>query len=173
MLYFPKPKTKSNPIGFTNHHIPYLPELRGYCQSVTACLLMTQLEYRFVAMPDGFYKFLSPCVHHLYKEGDSWIEELAFSEAEFRSAFDNIGIRYRSKRQLQETIDANQDPFQRKLYLSYIDVKNGLTYYQRNHELAVTVIDNLLNSSHVPCELQPEPALGIEFLGLNIANSQR
>ena len=35
--------------------------------------------------------------HKAYTTGDSWTEELAFSADEFRSAFDNIGKRHKSK----------------------------------------------------------------------------
>ena len=137
---------KTNAIAFSSRRIPYMPELRTYCQSITACLMMTQLEYRFAGMPNGFYKFLSPCEHRLYKNGDSWTEELAFSEAEIRTAFENIGVRYRSKTLLTECINQGSDPFKGKSYLSYVDVKNGLTYYIRNHEVAGTVIDSVLNN---------------------------
>lgn len=141
---------KNNAIAFANRRIPYIPELCAYCQTVTSCLLMTQLEYRFAVMLNSFYKFLAPCDNRLYKEGDSWIEERSFSEAEIRTAFDNIGIRYRSKKQLQEIINSQKDPFEGKIYLSYIDVKNGLTYYFRNYELASTMIDDILNGFKPP-----------------------
>lgn len=170
---FPKPTKNCKAIALASRRIPYLPELRPYCQSITACILMTQLEYRFAGMPDGFYKFLSPCDHYLYKKGDSWIEELGFSEGEFRTAFDNIGIRYRSKKHLQEVFDAHQDPFQGKLYLSFIDVKNGVTYYQRNHDLAYSVIGGIVDGFTVHCEPQPEPAPQLEPLEIRQLHSQR
>ena len=137
---------KTNAIAFSTRRIPYMPELRTYCKTITSSLLMTQLEYRFAGMPNGYYKFLSPCAHPLYKNGDSWTEELAFSEAEIRTAFENIGVRYRSKTLLTECINQGSDPFQGKPYLSYVDVKNGLTYYIRNHEVAGAVIDSVLNN---------------------------
>lgn len=134
----------NNAIAFASRRIPYIPELRSYCKSVTACILMTQLEYRFSSMPDGFYKFLSPCDHYAYKLKDSWTEELGFSEDEFRSAIDHIAVRYLSKTKLQEAINSGKDPFQGKCYLVYRDVVNGLTYYLRNHEVVNTVIEDVL-----------------------------
>lgn len=127
-------------VAFACRKIPYMPELRAYCKSVTACILMAQLEYRFASMPDGFYKFLSPCDHYAYKLKDSWTEELGFSEDEFRSAISHIAVRYLSKTRLQEAIDSGKDPFQGKCYLVYKDVTNSLTYYLRNHDVANDVI---------------------------------
>lgn len=128
--------TINKAIAGISRRIPYIPELKVYCKTTNACLLMTQLEYRFASMPNGFYKFLAPCEHSLYKKGDSWTEELAFSATEIRNAFENIGERYSSNKKITEIIEKGQDPFIGKYYLSYRDIRNGLTFYQRNHKLA-------------------------------------
>lgn len=132
-------------VAFASRRIPYIPELRAHCKSVNACILMTQLEYRFASMPNGFYKFLSPCEHYAYKLKDSWTEELGFSEEEFRTAIGHIATRYPSKTQYQEAIETGQDPFLGKCYLVYRDVVNGLTYYLRNHEVANAVMDDAVS----------------------------
>ena len=106
--------------------------------------MINQLERWFAYKPDIFYKFLSPCEHLNYRTNDSWVEELGFTEAEFRHAFDAIGTRYRSKSHLLEVLNANEDPFQEKYYLSYIDIKKGLTFYLRNDE----AVNRLFNKYH-------------------------
>ena len=79
--------------------IPYVKELRPLTKSIASAVLMQQLDYWFYTYPDKFYKFMTtPDVPTSdYKEGDSWEEELGISTDEFRIAFDNIGIRYKSK----------------------------------------------------------------------------
>lgn len=118
--------------------IPYIKELRSIAGGVTSAILMQQLDHWFNTYPDGFYKFLSPCDKPLCKPGQSWTEELGFSEDEFRTAFDRIGVRHGSK----GAYDAAENPFVGKTaagktvelyYASYHDKIRGLTYYFRNH----------------------------------------
>lgn len=117
--------------------IPYLKRLRLFAGSVTATILMQQLDYWFEKYPEGFFKFLQPCEHESYKEGDSWTEELGFSVDEFRTAFDKIGIRHASKGQFDklENVFLIGESEQEKFYASYHDKIKGLTFYYRNHPL--------------------------------------
>ena len=129
---------KNRLLSITRGIIPYVKELRPYAGSISACILMQQLEYWFEKIEsDSFYKFLSPCKNEFYKEGDSWCEEIGISEKEFRNAFDNIGLRHASKNQFE----TSTDKFQGKFYASYNDKIKGLTFYFRNDEL----VDNALN----------------------------
>lgn len=124
----------NNLLSIIRESIPYIRHLRSITGSVTGCILMQQLDYWFARFPDGFYKFLEPPAdHQLYRAGDSWTEELAFSKEEFRSAFDKVGVRYCSKSQY-ETAAANGDPFQGAFYLSYHNRVAGTTHYLRNHD---------------------------------------
>ena len=125
--------------------IPYYPNLNEITGSVTASILMMQLEYWF-AKKDGnaFFKFTEPCDHPLYKEGDSWIEELNFGKDEFKGAFNRIGKSYTSKGQFSKHEDENV--FQGKLYASYYDRQKRLTYYFRNNELVDKKIDSWISS---------------------------
>jgi hypothetical protein len=106
---------------------------------------MQQNEYWFARHPNGFYKFLSSCSNKLYKEGDSWTEEMGFSEDEFRYAFSKIGVKYTSKKQLLAYMEKSKDPFQGKMYLSYKDRLQGTTTYLRNHVLIDMLISELIN----------------------------
>src|SRR5262245_38682412 len=133
--------------------IPYIKQLRPYVDSVTAAILMQQLDYWFERFPDGFYKFLEPCDNKKYQTGDSWIEELGFSKAEFRSAFDNIGVRYESKKAFSKTNDRSRftDKTGRsKFYASYHDRIKGLTFYYRNHEAVDALLDKICSKMVPP-----------------------
>lgn len=111
--------------------IPYYPELGKKLGGITPAILMRQLEYWFDKNKyKNFYKFLEPCDNGSYKNGDSWVEEIGISKAEFRNAFSKIGIVYKSKKEFKEA----EDKFQGKPYCSYIDRMERRTYYIRNHE---------------------------------------
>lgn len=93
--------------------------------------LRGQLDYWFSKKPQGFYKFLEPCKHPLYKQGDSWSEELGLSRRVFNSTFDAIGVRYKTKTEFMNA----KDKFQGKFYASYHDRKKNQTFFVRNPEL--------------------------------------
>ncbi len=94
-------------------------------------LLRGQLDYWFSKKPKGFYKFLEPCNHPLYRAGDSWTEELGISRRVFNALFELIGIRYTSK----TAFKTSNDKFQGKLYASYYDRKTSKMFYVRNMEM--------------------------------------
>jgi len=133
--------------------IPYFKELREMAGSMEGCILMKQLEYWFAMKPACFYKFLEPVQprgmdeegnpipgHRLYRQGDSWCEELNCSPHEFRRMFDVIGVRWSSK---SKYINAT-DPFCGRGYCSYIDRKENVTYYFRNHALVDAFLDKFV-----------------------------
>ena len=110
--------------------ICYYPELVTITGSVTAAVMMSQLEFWFkVTGGKSFYKFMEPCDHGYYKEGDSWQEELMMSSSEIRTAFKRIGIAYKSKKEFMEH---ERDIFQGKMYASYYDRIRKMTFYFRN-----------------------------------------
>jgi hypothetical protein len=149
-------KMRNKILDLTRTSIPYVKGLRRLplVKSVAACVLMQQLDFRFndEKFQHGFYKFLEPCPGHpKYKEGDSWTDELGFSADEFRTAFDQIGVRYKSKKEF----DAAGDKFTLvndegkpkgppRYYCSYYDKVKRVTYYFRNHELVDAVLDELV-----------------------------
>lgn len=120
--------------------LKYCPELNTFTGSITASLLMCQLEYWFHhTKGEAFYKFLEPCKDPHYHTGDSWIEEIGFTKAEFRTAFKHIGTVYKSKTEFLKS----KDPFAGKLYLSYYDRIKKLTYYLRNNAQAPALLRHL------------------------------
>ncbi|QMI49705.1 hypothetical protein [Burkholderia sp. MBR-1] len=129
-------------LQITRSSIPYVKEIMPLAKTVAGCILMQQLDYWFERYPNGFYKYLEPAHGQAaYKEGESWHEELGFSAAEFRTAFDNIGVRYKSR---TEHRDASGDKFQGKFYISVVDRVARLTYYYRNHDLIDSALDALI-----------------------------
>lgn len=138
-----KAQVRNRILSITRNMIPYVKELRRLplVKSVTASVLMQQLDYWFERYPDEFWKFLSPCEHAAYKPGNSWTEELGMSEDEFRTAFDQIGIRYKSKKEYS----AAADKFQGKYYCSYTDKVARMTYYRRNHQMVDAELDRLVS----------------------------
>jgi hypothetical protein len=144
-------KMKNKILAATSRTIPYIKQLNAITGSALSSILMQQLDYWFVRSEDdgtgqkdgSFYKFLEPCSHNKYKEGESWTEELGLSKAEFRTAFDNIGVRYTSKREFK----AQTDPFQGKFYCSYHDRIKGITIYVRNNEVVDFAIDRVFKNA--------------------------
>ncbi len=132
-------------LSITRNIVPYVRDLRPIAGSVTAALIMQQLDYWFERHPDGFYKFMEPSEHGLYKPGQSWTEELFMSRLEFISAFEQIGIRYRSKSEFEKA----ENKFQGCYYASYLDRKTNLTHYIRNH----AIVDLTLSSVKSPLAL--------------------
>ena len=85
------------------NRLNYCPELNGVTGGINATILMMQLEYWFKRAESGrFYKFLEPCEDVNYRVGDSWVEELGFTKAEFRGAFSKIGKVYKSKKEYDD-----------------------------------------------------------------------
>ena len=82
---------------FSQRKIAYMPALNPFTGGPEATLACIQLDWRFSTHPSGYYKFLEPCKHPLYKNGDSWTEELGFTKHGFKTAFNKIGVRYKSR----------------------------------------------------------------------------
>ena len=81
--------------------IPYRPVLKHLVGDVKAAILLQQIAFWFVGKGrKPFYKLVVPSkdeYHPLYHEGDSWGEELGFSEDEYRQALKKIATRVRKK----------------------------------------------------------------------------
>lgn len=132
-----------------SYYIKFYPKIKSTVGCEKATLILGRLEYWFERYTSGFYKFIEPCSHPLYREGDSWVEEIGFSRKVFTKAFDLIGVRYKSKSAFMQAADK----FQGKLYASYHDRKTNQNYFVRNNEYASQFIKNLFKKemrSNVP-----------------------
>lgn len=71
---------------------PKLNRLTGRC--VLATIMFQQILYWWTKSGHKpFYKFLAPCSHADYREGDSWEEELGFSRSEVHTALSKIAVK--------------------------------------------------------------------------------
>ena len=100
--------------------------------SNTLVILWGQMEFWFQKKPNGFYKFLKPCNHRLFRRGDSWCEQLNISENTFRKYASKLCASYNSKRAFL----SKSDPFQGKPYACYFDRLKKITFYFRNGSVA-------------------------------------
>lgn len=121
------------------YYIKYYPEFKRVFGSDKVAIIFERLEYWSDKYSSGFWKFFEPCKHPLYREGDSWEEEIGFSRKVFAKVFPLIGIHYKSKSEFLQQCD----PFQGKLYVSYYDRKTNRTYFLRNHQFVKDFLQNL------------------------------
>ena len=71
--------------------IPYRKELNSITGGVKNTLLLTQALYWWnVNGRKPFYKFIEPCNHPMYKEGDSWCEELGYTKRELCGSMNKL-----------------------------------------------------------------------------------
>jgi hypothetical protein len=113
-----------------HYFIKFTPEINKIIGCPRATLIFGFLEHWSTKMSEGFYKFIEPCNHPLYRKGDSWTEELNCDSKSFAKSFQKIGVRYRSRSEFEKA----QDKFQGKLYLSYYDRHKNQTFFIRNDE---------------------------------------
>ncbi len=116
----------------------YRKKLRYLCGTVSATILFSQLLYWFKKNDfDPFYKFITPDVKNsLYKEGESWVEELGFSYKEFANAFDHIGARHKSKTLYEAAENEFVNKKEKEMMFSlYQEKTTGKTWFNINLEL--------------------------------------
>ena len=116
---------------FPGRVIAYSPEVSKKLGSVTAAILVGQLEFWF-SKYKTFWKFLEPNNSENYREGDSWTEELAFSKAEFKTAFNKVGIKYASQKEYDDAENKFVKDGKEYLYCSYTNKMTHITWYERN-----------------------------------------
>jgi len=112
--------------------IKFDPKIKKFTGCDRATLILEKLEFFFSKQPDGFYKFIEPCSHRLYKKDDSWAEELGCDRKCFTRSWKKIGFRHKSRMAFKEA----EDKFKGKLYASYYDRHLNQMFFIRNHDLA-------------------------------------
>ncbi|HEX8288746.1 MAG TPA: hypothetical protein VF556_12150 [Pyrinomonadaceae bacterium] len=127
----------------------YVPELMQLADSADEkmCLMMAQLEYWFgkeskgKKYVDGFFKFMTPSPDHpVYREGDSWEEEMGMSAEKIKNGLKPICTHYKS---FTEYKNQEGDKFKGKFYCSYNHKPSHQTYYLRNHEKVNRALESL------------------------------
>jgi hypothetical protein len=123
-----------------NIYIKLYPSLNKITGSHHSTTIMSHLEYWFEKFADGFYKFIEPCNHKLYREGDSWTEVLEMNRFTFTRALKNITARYSSR----TAFEKEEDPFQGKFYASYYDRYTNRTFFIRNHQVVEAALKEVI-----------------------------
>lgn len=104
--------------------IPYRPELNRITGGPIASIILQQVLYWYKKQGyKPFFKFRKPCDHELYKEGDSWIEELGFSVKRFDRGLGDIAQKANRKQV--------RDP---KALVYYWTTLDRVTYFEPNLE---------------------------------------
>jgi len=117
--------------------IIYRPELRQIAGSITAAILLNQIIYWWAKNGrKKFYKFKNKCTHEKYKDGDSWCEELGFSQKEFDNAIKKIGFKLGKTKNIIDKDDA--------IVIYYRD-REGLTWYSIQEELLENKLSGIYN----------------------------
>lgn len=138
--------------------IAYRPEFAKMTGSVLGAILLQQVLYRFDHNEcEKFYKFAQPCKHKLYKEGDSWIEELAFSRTELATALKKIGTKSTKGTNKNDLMTGDKPDFDDKGVLKnanrlvvYWTDKGRVTWYWLNTALLGNAITmNYLGNSTI------------------------
>lgn len=115
--------------------IIYDKNLRNITWSLTSAILLQQIIYWSEKTKwEKFFKFIEPCNHELYKEWDSWCEELWFSRKEFDWAIKKIWFKLWKN-------NKNQMDKENAIIIYYTD-SSRITWYSINYEL----LNNLLYS---------------------------
>jgi len=114
--------------------ILYRPKFVQAVGSVTSAILLQQAIYWWVTQDRRpFYKFKLPCGHALYREGDSWCEELGFSRHEFDTALRRAGTKKTAEMTLAQAFNAGTP-------IVYWTTANRVTYYTLNLPVLLEII---------------------------------
>jgi hypothetical protein len=109
--------------------------------SIEGSLILDRLEYWWKKMKRPFYKYLSPVDGKTH--GDSWEEEITLSKHRFNKAFKELGKKYSSMTAFKTTPDHLKfvEDGEEKLYASVFCPRTNQTYYYRNTEKVISVLD--------------------------------
>ncbi len=120
-------------IADENFSIKYRPQFSRELKSVTAAILLQQINFRWrVNRGRPFYKFKLPCQHKAYRQGDSWSEELGFSRKEFDTALSKISLTPEQKKKIRQGVAIKKTKWQ-SLVEYFIDT-NRMTWYSLNED---------------------------------------
>lgn len=119
--------------------IPYRPKVNKITGGIISTILLQQIEFYWTVNGNKpFYKFAAPCSHELYREGDSWYEELDLGRSEYEAARDKIATKIKqrvSKKAARSYKDENgrlQKPNHLVLYWTDSSL---VTWYEFNTDL--------------------------------------
>ncbi len=129
--------------------IPYRPQLARLTGKLSAAILLGQMVFRWKNNKgQRFYKFNKPCSHRLYRQGDSWCEELGIGESAFTNALKTIATKVKTgdkKKEILSEVEANLDATGRMLNANRLVIywtdANRVTWYQLNDKLLADALN--------------------------------
>lgn len=134
-----------------NGYIKFDIGIRDYFQSNNTAIVFGRLMYWFSKKPEGFYKFKQRCKKHpLYKEGDSWGEELGMSRKMLDPIFSCLINHHKTK----SVYLKSEDRFSGKMFCSYTNHKTNQTYYFVNRKAVDKFLATVSPRKEPPC---PKP----------------
>jgi len=122
--------------------VRYRKELNTVTGSVLATIFFQRVlhwTYYWSGTGESFYKFNAPCKHELYKEGDSWQEELGFTKDELITARRKVATKIKRGVSKEKVLQGNTA---RELVLYWTD-SGGVTHYMLNVRLYNKMMDEL------------------------------
>ena len=116
------------------HCIKYRREFALIAESALSAIFLQQVLYRFIGNDcQPFYKFGYPCDHTLYREGDSWVEETAFTRREFESARSKVATKITKGVKKSDLMKFDEgDPITINRLVLYWTDADKLTWYWLN-----------------------------------------
>jgi len=122
--------------------ILYRPSFRQLTKSITGAIFLSQAIYWWVKNGrQPFYKFNNQCSHNLYKEGDSWCEELAFTKRELEG-LKKLSWIVRTK---------GNEPMPKNCLIRFWVDNNNVTWWELNEEHLNNSLSNLNTESSKTC----------------------
>lgn len=113
--------------------IAYRPQLRELTGCATGSILFQQILHRAKNNKwKPFFKFTKPCEHGDYREGDSWLEELGFTETEFLTARDYIAVKV--------TSGTSRKDIEGTAFIYYWTDANRKTWYEVDQSLTEALL---------------------------------
>jgi hypothetical protein len=123
--------------------LTYRPSLKPLGKSIIGTMLLSQIIYWDDKCGGEFYKFMSPCDHPKYKEGESWEEDFEESWDVLSKALNGFAVK-KSKKNKEKYGDTYKEVLEQALVTYYTD-NERITYYTLNRK----VLNKLLNGIYL------------------------
>ena len=140
--------------------ILYRPQFVKEVGGVTSSILLQQIFYWWhKSDKKPFYKFKQPCGHSLYREGDSWCEELSFSRNEFDTALRNIGIKKMADMNIEQVM---QQALEERKPVVYWTDAGRVTHYDLHPVVMASILEGAYLKRESSVSKSGKAALGKE-----------
>lgn len=128
--------------------VPYRPRIGKMLGSTSSAILLQQMMHH--GRDGAFYKFKEPCKNKMYKDGDSWCEELGWGRKQFDSALKVFGFKMGGGKKKLNEVDKD------KAFVHYYrDTKNTTWWEVKWDILSKALMDLYQLSSHEVVTIVP------------------